>query len=38
MPDHAIDEGTLIYNAQVALKAALENGGDRAVSFGALRT
>ena len=37
MPDHAIDEGTLIYNAQVALKAALENGGDRAVSFGALR-
>ena len=37
MPDHAIDEGTLIYNAQVALKAALENGGDRSVSFGDLR-
>lgn len=37
MPDHAIDEGTLIYNGQLALQKALENGGNRVVSADAIR-
>jgi diguanylate cyclase (GGDEF)-like protein len=37
MPDHAIDEGTLIYNGQRALQLAMDNGGNRVVSADALR-
>jgi len=37
LPDHANDEGSLIYAAQLALRVALENGGDRVVSADALR-
>ncbi|WP_173382753.1 MULTISPECIES: GGDEF domain-containing protein [unclassified Fibrobacter] len=37
MPDHAIDEGTLIYNGQRALQLAMENGGNRVVSADAVR-
>ena len=37
MPDHAQDEGGLIYSAQMALQLAMDNGGNRAVSVDALR-
>ena len=37
MPNHAVDEGGLIYSAQMALQVALNNGGDRAVSADVLR-
>ena len=37
MPDHAQDEGGLIYSAQMALQLSIDNGGNRAVSVDALR-
>lgn len=37
LPDHAADEGGLIYSAQMALRLAVENGGDRVISADALR-
>jgi diguanylate cyclase (GGDEF)-like protein len=37
MPDHAQDEGGLIYGAQMALQLSINNGGSRVVSVDALR-
>ena len=37
MPNHAVDEGGLIYSAQMALQVALNNGGNRAISADVLR-
>jgi diguanylate cyclase (GGDEF)-like protein len=37
MPDHAQDEGGLIYSAQMALQLSINNGGNRVVSVDALR-
>ena len=37
MPDHAQDEGGLIYSGQMALQLSINNGGNRVVSVDALR-